>query len=118
MSDPRATAREATPLPHTSASWYMLFCVRTTLDLDEALVRAAKRRAAREGRTLTSLIEDGLRAVLAPPPPSPRAAVSLPTFGGDGPAPGVDLADPRSLRDAEYDEEDARLRAAAPDAAS
>ena len=37
---------------------------RTTVRLPEELVRRAKRKAAAEGRTLTSLIEDGLRNVL------------------------------------------------------
>jgi hypothetical protein len=39
--------------------------VRTAIDLPDALVTAAKARAAAEGRTLTSLVEEGLRAVLA-----------------------------------------------------
>jgi hypothetical protein len=38
--------------------------MRTTVRLDEALLRAAKIKAAKEGRTLTSLLEDGLRQVL------------------------------------------------------
>lgn len=38
---------------------------RTTVRLPEDLVKRAKRKAASEGRTLTSLIEDGLRTVLA-----------------------------------------------------
>ena len=37
---------------------------RTTVRLPPELVRRAKRKAAKEGRTLTSLIEDGLRRVL------------------------------------------------------
>lgn len=43
----------------------MLICMRTTLNLPDALVEAAKRRAADEGTTLTGLIEQGLRRVLA-----------------------------------------------------
>lgn len=42
----------------------MLVCMRTTLNLPDALVEAAKRRAADRGTTLTSLIEEGLRRVL------------------------------------------------------
>ncbi|MFN7054576.1 hypothetical protein [Hyphomonas sp.] len=38
--------------------------MRTTVRLDEALLRAAKIKAAKEGRTLTSLIEEGLRRVI------------------------------------------------------
>ncbi len=37
---------------------------RTTVRLEEGLLREAKKKAAEEGRTLTSLIEEGLRAVV------------------------------------------------------
>lgn len=40
--------------------------MRTTLSLDDALLRAAKVRAAREGQTLTRLIEEALARYLAP----------------------------------------------------
>lgn len=43
----------------------MLICMRTTLNLDDALAQAAKEEAARRGETLTSLLEEGLRKVLA-----------------------------------------------------
>lgn len=38
---------------------------RTTVRLPQDLLRRAKRKAASEGRTLTSLIEDGLRRVMS-----------------------------------------------------
>jgi hypothetical protein len=38
---------------------------RTTVRLAEDLLSRAKRKAAAEGRTLTSLIEEGLRGVVA-----------------------------------------------------
>lgn len=93
-----------------SVSVRMLICMRTTLNLDDDLLRRAKQRAATEGRTLTSVIEDGLRALLSEARARKPGKVVLPTFGGDGPAPGVDLSDPRALRDALYEGEDARLR--------
>jgi hypothetical protein len=40
--------------------------MRTTLDLEDSLVRQAKRRAVKEGRTLTALLEDALRRYLSP----------------------------------------------------
>ncbi len=43
---------------------------RTTVRLPKELLRRAKRKAADEGRTLTALIEEGLRRVVserAPP---------------------------------------------------
>jgi predicted DNA binding CopG/RHH family protein len=38
---------------------------RTTVGLPEDLLKRAKRKAAAEGRTFTSLIEDGLRRVIS-----------------------------------------------------
>lgn len=38
--------------------------MRTTLDINSTLMRAARQRAAAEGRTLTSLIEEALRLLL------------------------------------------------------
>jgi hypothetical protein len=74
----------------------MLICMRTTLNLPDALVEAAKAKAAAEGRTLTSLIEEGLRAVLAIP--GPRAGtVDLPSFGDPDGRFRVDLSDPDAL---------------------
>jgi hypothetical protein len=70
----------------------MLVCMRTTLNLPDALVEAAKAKASAEGRTLTSVVEEGLRAVLTIP--EPRAApVSLPAFGEHGQQFLVDLDD-------------------------
>jgi len=63
-----------------SRSPRMLDCMRTTINLPDALVEAAKTKAAAEGRTFTSVVEEGLRATLALP--APRAeAVTLAAFG-------------------------------------
>jgi hypothetical protein len=58
----------------------MLICMRTTLNLPDALFEAARAKASAEGRTLTSLVEEGLRAVLMIPEPR-TAPVPLPAFG-------------------------------------
>lgn len=74
--------------------------MRTTIRLDDQLLRDAKTLAARTGRTLTAVIEEGLRRVLAPT--EERAAwppVVLPTVGGNGLQPGVDLDDTAALLD-------------------
>jgi len=42
----------------------MLLCVRTTIELNDELLRAAKRRAADEGLTLKEIVERSLRAHL------------------------------------------------------
>jgi hypothetical protein len=71
--------------------------VRTTLDLEDRLLRDAKRRAANDGRTLTAIIEDALRQYLAPPA-QPRKAFRLRLLTRKGRlVPGVDLADRDSL---------------------
>ena len=66
---------------------------RTTVRLPTELLRRAKRKAAAEGRTLTALIEDGLRLPVAEKPKSAkRRRVMLPVSSATGGLlPGVDL---------------------------
>jgi hypothetical protein len=74
--------------------------MRTTIRLDDQLLRDAKQLAARTGRTLTAVISDSLREALArDAAPEPRQRFQLPTFGGDGLRPGVDLDDSAALLD-------------------
>lgn len=65
---------------------------RTTVRLPEDLLRKAKRKAAQEGRTLTSLIEDGLRLVVAADK-RPKAKRVMPRVSKatGGLMPGIDL---------------------------
>ena len=66
--------------------------MRTTIRLPELLLQKAKKRAAEEGRTVTSLIEEGLKYVLAEPKASKRKRVRLPiSRAKGGTRPGVDL---------------------------
>jgi hypothetical protein len=81
--------------------------MRTTVRLPEDLLRRAKRKAAAEGRTLTALIEDGLRAVVDERPQHPkRRRVVLPVSKATGGLmPGVDLtrlSDIQEMEDLEY----------------
>lgn len=75
--------------------------MRTTIRLDDDLLRDAKAAAVASGRTLTSLIEDALREALSRREArDSHAAVELPTFkGGGGLQPGVDLDDSAALLD-------------------
>lgn len=75
--------------------------MRTTVRLDDALLDRAKREAARRGETLTSLIERGLRLVLARPQGRrERRRVAIPVCRqGGGTLPGVDLDDSAALLD-------------------
>jgi hypothetical protein len=74
----------------------MLICMRTTLNLSDSLVEAVKARAQAEGRTFTSLVEEGLRAVLAQEVPAQRVA-PLPAYGDPDGAFLVDPADRHAL---------------------
>jgi hypothetical protein len=75
--------------------------MRTTVRLSEALINQVKREAEQRGETVTALIEEGLRLVLAQShqPPS-RERVILPVSKARGGVlPGVDLNDSASLED-------------------
>ena len=77
----------------------MLFCMRTTLDLDDEIMRSLKRRSADTGRTLTSLVEEALRSLLQ------RGARLEPGYRLEwivvpgGARPGIDLSDRDALMD-------------------
>jgi len=73
--------------------------VRTTVRLDEGLMRDAKRAAAEQGITLTQLISDALRERMARARrAAPRQPVELPiSRAGGGVMPGVDLDDSAAL---------------------
>jgi hypothetical protein len=74
---------------------------RTTVRLPWELLDRAKRKAAAEGRTLTSLIEDGLRLVVTEDRSAPRAERILPRVSQarGGPLPGIDMSDGSALQD-------------------
>lgn len=75
--------------------------MRTTINLDDELLHAAKVRAAERRTTLTALIAQALRRELADDASSgQQERIQLRTFAGNGVQPGVDLADNASVRDA------------------
>lgn len=76
----------------------MLRCMRTTVNLDDNLLRDAKQAAARSGRTLGALIEDALRVSLLRTEERGHEPVRLLTVPG-GQRPGVDLSDNAALLD-------------------
>ena len=85
---------------------------RTTVRLPGDLVRRAKRKAAAEGRSLTALIEDGLRRVLSERPPIGRAKRVLPPVSSatGGLMPGIDLDDSAALQEMDDMDTARRLR--------
>jgi plasmid stability protein len=76
----------------------MFIRMRTTVRLDDGLMREARVYAAEHGRTLTSLVEEGIRTVLQRQRAGRTSAVDLPVSKGQGGTlPGVDLDDTSSL---------------------
>ena len=81
--------------------------MRTTVRLPEDLLKRAKRKAAAEGRTLTDLIEEGLRVVLARRASAKKQDRVLPrsSTATGGLRPGVDISkfsDYQEMEDLEY----------------
>ena len=77
----------------------MLRHMRTTIRLDERLAREVKEYAARKGRTVTAVIEDALRQLLARGEAQKSQRPYRPiTFKGRV-RPGVDLDDGAGLLD-------------------
>jgi Family of unknown function (DUF6364) len=76
---------------------------RTTVRLPEDLIRRAKRKAAAEGRTLTALIEEGLRLMVVEKPRASTKKRVLPRVSKatGGPMPGIDITDGSALQDME-----------------
>jgi hypothetical protein len=75
---------------------------RTTVRLPQDLLSRAKRKAAAEGRTLTALIEDGLRLVVAGQKETKAKRVLPPiSKASGGLMPGVDLSTLSALQEAD-----------------
>jgi hypothetical protein len=72
--------------------------MRTTIRLDDQLLRKAKARAAERGIPLNDFITDAIRAALQRRD-SRGAAVQLPTFRGGTLLPGIDLDDSSAMLD-------------------
>jgi plasmid stability protein len=74
--------------------------MRTTVDLDDELLAAARRRAAERGTSLTAFIEEALAAALAARPvKGPRFKLRWKPHSGRLRA-GIDLSDRDALFDA------------------
>lgn len=78
----------------------MLPAMRTTVRLRNDLLKRARERAAADGRTLPSLIEEGLVRVLDEPQSRRSRKVTLPVSRARGGVlPGVDLNRSGDLED-------------------
>jgi hypothetical protein len=68
--------------------------MKTTLNIDEQVMRRLKSEAVRQGRTMSELVEMALRRLLDTPPTS-RDLPGLPTFRGGREL--IDVADREAL---------------------
>lgn len=76
--------------------------MRTTISLPDDLLRAAKVKAAHEDRSMSSILEEALRKLLASADAAAvaeRQDFTWPTFAGGG-APRVDVDDNSAVLDA------------------
>ncbi|HEX3682663.1 MAG TPA: type II toxin-antitoxin system VapB family antitoxin [Bryobacteraceae bacterium] len=75
--------------------------MRTTIRIDDALLKQAKNLAAETSRSLTAVIEDALREVIGrrKMTTSQRDKFRLPAFKGRGLRPGIDLDNSAGLLD-------------------
>jgi Bacterial antitoxin of type II TA system, VapB len=73
--------------------------MRTTIRLDDDLLKAARQWAIANHTTLTALVEDALRRLLAQRPTETADRFVIHPFGEGGSLPGVDLDDSAALRD-------------------
>lgn len=67
--------------------------MRTTVNIDDSLLREAKSLAAQSGRPLGAIVDDALRVFVSRMTETRRvaSAFQLPTARGGGLQPGVDL---------------------------
>jgi len=78
--------------------------MKTTVEISDPLMREARKAAEREGRTLRSLLEEGLREVLAGRERKRKFRLRDGSFKGKGVQPGVDLSDWEAIRSLIYEE--------------
>lgn len=76
---------------------HMFFCMKTTLSISDATMRAVKREAARRGQTMSELVESALRQALSPAKPVAKVP-PLPSFSSGGSR--IDVSDRNALYDA------------------
>jgi hypothetical protein len=81
----------------------MVTHMKTTVEIANSLLRAAKRRAQKDGVTLRALIEEGLRRVLADETGAEPFRLRRVTFGGQGADPEFQEGSWQQVRSAIYE---------------
>ena len=74
--------------------------MRTTLNVDDEVLRSAKQRAQDEGRPLGDLVTEALRERLARSPARGAERYVAVTAGEGGPRPGIDITSNAAVRNA------------------
>ena len=76
----------------------MVYHMKTTLNIDESVMQRLREEAARQGKTMSELVEAGLRRVLEEPgPEGVEVREPLPEWHSGGAY--VDVADRNALYD-------------------
>jgi hypothetical protein len=77
--------------------------MKTTVEIADSLLAAARRLAAREGTSVRALIEEGLRRVVDKRERRGGFRLRRVTFGGEGLSPDLSPDDWAGIRDRAYD---------------
>ena len=86
--------------------YYMVSHMKTTLNIDDTVMAELKREAARQGRTMSELMETALRLFFQASRKRPKLP-PLPTFNSGGFF--IDIADRNALYDVLEGDRDRRL---------
>lgn len=82
----------------------MLVCVRTTIEINDALFARAKELVKEHNTTMKELIERGLQHIVEAENTNESFELKDVSVGGDGPLPGVDLHNWSQIRDLLYED--------------
>ena len=77
--------------------------MKTTVDIPDSLLEAARKLATREGTTARALVAEGLRQILSERKRAGAFRLRRATFKGDGLHPGVAGAPWERIRDIAYE---------------
>lgn len=80
--------------------------MKTTVEIDDPLLREAKKLAVRDGTTLRALIERSLRQLVHAEKKPKKVKLKIKPFRGGTLRPGFETLDWDKIRDIVYQEED------------